>query len=364
MKTVHWLIVAALWNLVAIISIIRDSIYGYIKTATFSWSGTALLNFSHYWTWAILTPIVYRICSAFPITAGHRARNAVLLLAAGLIVSTMHSFGAYILEFSIRDLAGVLGDQTVWQVVASIDRLTIPGIFNSFITYVIIVALIHGYKFYKNLQDQKVLTAKLETSLAEMKLQTLKAQLHPHFLFNALNTVSALIRKDPRRADNVVTSLSELLRYSLTQTSAQKVDLEAEINFVKKYLEIQQVRFEDKLTTSFHVDESALKIGIPPLLLQPLVENAVKHGIEPSHLGGQISIKIAKNDGRLEIEVKDTGVGLSSGSSYTRTGIGLTNTRERLVNTYGDRFSFDITNNSPSGVCVSIVLPLQMNVIA
>jgi two-component system, LytTR family, sensor kinase len=358
----RWLITFSIWNIIAVINTTRDAIYRYIKNDEFTWFDTAYLSFSNCWAWALLTPVIYLISIHFSISQNRAIRNVPILIIAGVVISSIHSFGSYALEFTIRDLAGHLGGKTVLEVIASIDRLTIPGILNSFIIFSVIVALIHGYKFYDGLQREKIINYKLEINLAQLRLHSLKSQLHPHFLFNALNTISTLIKVDPQKADHVLISLSELLRYSFSQLNQEKIKLKEEIYFIKKYLEIQQVRFEDKLSIELLVDEQLMNAQIPPLLLQPLVENALKHGIEPSHKAGILKINISEKQNSLHIQIKDNGIGFKSEVKYKIPGVGLTNTKERLLQIYGDgRSSFSITNLTQGGVDVCISLPLELN---
>ena len=356
----RWLIIFGIWILIAVINTTRDSIYTFIRNDTRSWFDTAYLNFSNCGVWALLTPVIYWLSIRFSISRNTAIRNTLILIGSGIVISAIHSFGSYTVEFTIRDLAGQFKSMTVFEAVASINRLTIPGIINSFIIFSVIVALIHGYKFYNGLQQEKMINYKLETNLAQLKLHSLKSQLHPHFLFNTLNTISTLIRDNPKKADRVLISLSDLLRYSFSQISQEKVRLKEELFFIQKYLEIQQVRFEDRLKVKFNAGEHLLNTLIPPLLLQPLVENAIRHGIEPSHKMGLLHINITEKQKKLQIEITDNGIGLNPETEYLTQGVGITNTRERLLQTYGaGQFGFSITNLKQGGVYVCISLPLD-----
>jgi len=199
----------------------------------------------------------------------------------------------------------------------------------------------------------------LEAKLTQAQLESLKLQLHPHFLFNTLNTITALINTDPRAAERVVSELSDLLRLSLRTAPEPEVPLERELEVLEHYIGIQRVRFKDRLSVSFNVDPATRRALVPNLILQPLVENAIRHGIAPRAAPGRIEIVARRADGRLELRVTDDGVGCASAGA-PREGIGLGNARARLRSLYGGAHRFDATGRPEGGFTVAIDIPFRV----
>ena len=199
---------------------------------------------------------------------------------------------------------------------------------------------------------------RLEARLAEARLQSLKLQLHPHFLFNTLNTITALITVDPRAAERMVSGLSDLLRLSLRNVGEQEVPLARELEILEHYLQIQQIRFRDRLRVSLDIEPAARSALVPNLLLQPLVENAIRHGIAPRAAPGHIRIQAAVRDATLELDVVDDGVGDRSPGVRVE-GVGLGNTRVRLRSLYGARHRFEAGGGDGGGFAVRIAIPFR-----
>jgi LytS/YehU family sensor histidine kinase len=183
-------------------------------------------------------------------------------------------------------------------------------------------------------------------------------QLNPHFLFNTLHAISALVHKDVEAADRMIARLSDLLRYALESTDAQEVPLRQELGFLNRYLEIEQTRFGDRLTVRLDIAPETLDALVPNLVLQPLVENAIRHGIEPRAKPGRIDLRARRENGRLKLEVCDNGVGLPSGR-IPEEGVGLSNTRARLQQLYGEGHCFELGDAPGGGLMVSVELPFR-----
>jgi sensor histidine kinase YesM len=235
--------------------------------------------------------------------------------------------------------------------------------FNNFdwemMTYWAIVLLSHALRYHSEARDRALRESQLETHLVESQLQGLQRQLQPHFLFNTLNTISALMHRDVDAADNMIAKLSDLLRISLQNVGVQEVPLKQELDFLSKYLEIEQTRFRDRLTVVFDVHPDTLDALVPNLMLQPLVENSIKHGIGPKPTPGQIEIRSRRVGRLLELEVRDNGVGLSAArlTDFNR-GVGLANTRSRLQHLYGSSHRFEFRQPPTGGLSVLIAIPL------
>ena len=254
------------------------------------------------------------------------------------------------------------------------------------LAYGAVTGLVHSVNFYRRLRERERLALLLESNLAKARLNTLKAQLQPHFLFNSLNAIAALLRRDPRLAETTLVALSELLRLALSQSERQEAALREELEFVQRYLEIQQTRFGDKLRVEQDIEPLALDCMVPTLVMQPLVENAIRHGIEPAEKAGVVRVSASRKDGKLVLTVEDDGVGLASGNpnlggpknpaelypglppparsatpsvglAKTGKGIGLANLRERLQALYGDQQKLELTPGPTGGVIVRVEIP-------
>ena len=226
-------------------------------------------------------------------------------------------------------------------------------------TYSAIIGLSYALDYRRESQARALRAAQLETRLVEARLKTLQAELHPHFLFNTLHAISTLVHTNPESADRMISRLSDLLRLTFDGTGAPAVSLQEEIEFLQKYLEIEQIRFEDRLSVVYDVEPETLDAEVPRLILQPLVENAIKHGVSPRSGSGLIQISARVRDGALWVEVRDNGVGLSgTARSRLHSGIGLSNTRARLECLYGDAHRLEFSE-ADEGLAVRLQIPFK-----
>ncbi len=222
---------------------------------------------------------------------------------------------------------------------------------NNLFLFFLLVGLGHALTYARRVQER-------EEQLGRAELQHLKAQLHPHFLFNALNTVSAFVRTDPEMATQMIAKLSTLLRHALQRESTQEVTLKEEIAVLGAYVDIEQVRFDDRLRVIWQVESDTLYAQVPHLLMQPLVENAICHGIAPSSDIGTVKISAYRRNGTLHLCVLDDGVGRTTPTA-TGLGVGLTNTRNRLQQLYGRAQTLTVENVIPHGLRVDVSLPFR-----
>lgn len=238
------------------------------------------------------------------------------------------------------------------------------------LAYGAITGLVHSVYFHRRLRERERRTLVLESHLARARLNTLKAQLQPHFLFNSLNAITTLLRRDPRLAEATLVSLSELLRLALSQSERQETSLREELEFVQRYLEIQQTRFGDKLRVEQDFPPATWECRVPTLVLQPLVENALRHGIEPADKPGTVRLTASRVGDKLVLTVEDDGLGLPTMSpdlvpkfpnspANPGTGIGLSNLRDRLQTLYGDRQKLELSARPTGGVLVRVEIPWQ-----
>jgi LytS/YehU family sensor histidine kinase len=230
----------------------------------------------------------------------------------------------------------------------------------SILIYMGVVGIASAYRYYQKYRERELQASQLEARLAQSRLQVLKMQLHPHFLFNTLNAISELIYKDAESADRMLTDLSDLLRLSFENLEVQEIPLKQELEFLEKYLEIEQMRFHDRLAVNMSISPDALDASVPNMILQPLVENAIKHGIAPRSSGGRIDINAARSNGHLEIEVSDDGLGVPFGDlENLPEGVGLSNTRRRLRHLYGNNHRFGLKKLETGGLEVSLEIPFR-----
>jgi LytS/YehU family sensor histidine kinase len=237
-----------------------------------------------------------------------------------------------------------------------------PRIGWRFMVYFIILIACYAMESQKRIRREEQQTIELRVELANAQLQALKMQLHPHFLFNTLNSISELMHHDLRAADEMIIRLSDFLRLTLDPAVTQEVTLEKELEFLNHYLEIEQVRFKDRLSVDMNIDPKTMQARVPYLVLQPLVENAIRHGIAPHSSVGKLVIESSRNNGMLRLEITDNGPGLPQGTkpeSCFKKGLGLSNTRARLEKLYGTDFRLDLTSQETSGLTVTLELPFH-----
>jgi len=230
----------------------------------------------------------------------------------------------------------------------------------AFFIYWVIAGASHAFGYYKKFQERELQTSRLEAQLAKEQLQLLRNQLQPHFLFNTLHTLSSLIYEDVKAADKMIRQLSELLRKTLDHSDEQEITLNQEIEQLGYYLEIMKTRFQNRLFVEMRIPGEVKNAMIPNLILQPLVENAIKHGLEQSTEIGKINITAIKVDEKILIEIEDNGPGLNAKNNENQTqGIGLVNTRKRLDQLYGNGYKFELKNVESGGLKVILEIPFH-----
>jgi two-component sensor histidine kinase len=313
------------------------------------------LNLGYWYSWAVLAPGILWLSRRFPLDK-HRWRRSVLVHLAGVFVFTTAHVGMALATRMATSWA--IGESTAgWLIEA--QRMYFLNFDWEMMTYWAVVGLSHALGYHREARTRALRASQLETRLVEAQLQSLQRQLQPHFLFNTLNTISALMHRDVDAADTMIARLSDLLRISLQMVGVQEISLKEELDFLSKYLEIEQTRFRDRLTVVFDVRPDTFDALVPNLILQPLVENAIKHGIGPRPSPGVITIRSRRVGGLLELIVQDDGVGLSAArlSAFNR-GVGLSNTRSRLEHLYGPLHRFEFRQPAEGGLLVLIAIPL------
>jgi len=229
--------------------------------------------------------------------------------------------------------------------------------FTGVLTYWLVVGLYQSIHFYQAAMERQTIAAQLEMQLSHAELENLKSQLHPHFLFNSLHTIGVLMQEDVDAASHLLVSLGDLLRMALERRE-NEITLQSELEFVSKYLEIEQTRFHDRLKVHMDVPSDLLGVYVPSLALQPLVENAIKHGISADSAAGRLEIAAQRQNGRVCLCVRDDGPGPAP-VSRLRFGVGLTNVQSRLKQLYGDESSLELTRVDGRGCEAVITIPLH-----
>jgi two-component system, LytTR family, sensor kinase len=300
--------------------------------------------------WGVLTPAVLWLVSRRPIEAQTWKTTLPLHIAASLALTGLGVF----LEATI----GWLPHASGWDYPSALRHYFRQHTQISLLAYCVLDAAAHVWRMYDQARRRELHTAQLEARLAEARLSALRTQLQPHFLFNSLQAATTLIHADPEGAEEVLLALSELLRTSLQALQRQEVTLDEEIAFLKHYTSIQQRRFGDRLHFEYHLDSADGGYAVPSLALQPLVENAIRHGIGKHKEADTVSIGAYSRDDRLHLEVANLASTLEDEPERLfKRGVGLANTRARLEQLYGNQQSFEIRRSRPRGVVVSMTIP-------
>ncbi|HEV2912062.1 MAG TPA: histidine kinase [Pyrinomonadaceae bacterium] len=305
---------------------------------------------------ALLFPLVLRVARRFPFGRRVWLRRLPVHLATLLLFSVLHTT----LNWLSRDLVFRLCGLGPYDYGIMPIRYLMEFA-NDAIVYSLFVALIHLFDYYRESRDQEVRTALLEARLTQAQLQALRLQLQPHFLFNALNTISAVIYEDAGRADRMIARLSDLLRLALRNSTAQEVTLQEELEFLELYLELMRARFEERLVVKFEVEPETTSALVPQLILQPLVENSIRHAASPSSGTLSIDVSARRSNGALLLEVSDNGPGIRKEQQAIALGdgIGLSNTSERLNQLYGAEHRFSLGASSEGGLLVHVEVPFH-----
>jgi two-component system, LytTR family, sensor kinase len=340
-----WLLVVGGWTIVGLgyfgsqaLAAIRSAVpANWLKLFAFS-LGTA-------WIWAALTPGVLRLTRNATFAPGHRARS----VAAYAFTGAGFFFASGVLEWSLGVITR-MGGSRFWTTLLSECLET------RLLAYLAIITLGWSGRYFGLYRTRHLHASELEGRLARTHLQVLKMQLQPHFLFNTLNTVAELVHTDPDAADQMITRLGRLLRLSLDNAGHQVVPLRQETDFLRVYIEIEQVRFQDRLQIVWDLAPQTLEAAVPTLLWQPVVENAIRHGVSPLAGRGRVVIASRREGDDLVLEIRDNGKGLPPGG-VPREGVGLRNVRERVAQLYGPRARFTLIPALGGGTIATLRLP-------
>lgn len=313
---------------------------GYEREGFWGWA-----NPRDYWLMSGLQYVYYFFASIFIWFFGVRllrhkktlTQISVVVLLIPVVVYVVRETRYVFLDY--LDIGHLVGTGAVWD-------WYIPTLF-----MMIQFGCFFAYRYFRENQKKLKIEGELKTAALKSELSALKAQLNPHFLYNIFNTISASVPAENEKTRNMIAELSDLFRYQLKASQVEKVTLKEELNFVQKYLALEKERFQERLNIEINVDESIMNEMIPPMLLQPLVENSIKHGLASLVEGGTISITIQKKNNQLAFEIADTGVGVKDKKSVFEKGIGLTNTKLRLEKMY--QSTLELSDNLPQGLKIN-----------
>ncbi|HYH86689.1 MAG TPA: histidine kinase [Pyrinomonadaceae bacterium] len=343
----RWARLAFIWGVWTLVGLFFSSqiYFFFLRTdrpvsilSSLAWQMSAVYVF------ALSTPLVLWLARRFRIERALWRRSLVVHFLAGTAIAAAWAMCHIVIDSSFGSRIKFTPDNLARHVLVLLDK--------ELLVYWIIVVISHAVDYYQRYREG-------ELRASQAQLQALKMQLHPHFLFNALHSISALVHSDPEAADKMIARLGDFLRLTLETSAAQEVPLRQELEFLNCYLEIERIRFQDRLTTHIEVDPQVLDCSVPNLILQPVVENAIRHGVAPRSAPGHIEIRAERHGHLLRLQVRDNGAGLPANNSRRACvgGVGLSNTRARLSQLYGASHRFELANDPRGGAVATIEIP-------
>jgi sensor histidine kinase YesM len=319
-----------------------------------SWVIAGAPELVYWYVWAAYTPLVIGLAKQFPLTGRRFVPHIAIHTITSLMMAPLASVTEYFLSRGLLQSVFRITDPGVLRLLPTFSVSVLSMSVTGMLTYWLVVGLYH---FYQSAMERQTRAAQLETQLSHAELENLKSQLHPHFLFNSLHTIGILMQEDVDAASHLLVCLGDLLRMALERRE-NEITLQSELEFVGKYLEIEQTRFHDRLKVHMDVPPDLLEVYVPSLALQPLVENAIKHGISVDSAAGWLEIAAQRHNGRVSLCVRDDGPGPARGSSL-RFGVGLNNVQSRLKQLYGNDSSLELTRGDGRGCEAIITIPLR-----
>jgi two-component system, LytTR family, sensor kinase len=325
-----------------------------------SWRMTLLPSMASWWTWGLLTPLIISVDRRLPFTSRQMGRRIAVQLLLSPIFTTLY---IYLAPVVMAAMGGLAWTRLIRGLNVQLLVNSLRGMFLwSVLVYCLIVGVWQAHLYFQHYLSSELRMERLERSFSEARLNALRMQLDPHFLFNALNTISSQVERDPRLARQMIEHLGDLLRLSLEHKDRQEVLLMEELAFLDSYLAIQRIRFGDRLHIAMEIAPEVKYASVPCLMLQPLVENAIRHGLWPRASGGTVTVTAQTLDGKLEIRVADDGVGLPPAWNLQESaGLGLSVTRERISSLHPNGASrFSVRRRESGGTEAVIILPLRL----
>lgn len=327
----------AAWIIVGLVFTSQLHFFAARSGGKMTWLDSLVWEIPRWLLWAFFAPFVKRLARKYPVHKENAVKRITLHTFFGVGFSLVHLVLFVLIFHAIRIWMGDHGKLS--------DMLP----FAFALDFHVGVAVYWLLVLLRQSRDSEQRIARLHAELSQAQLQALKMQLHPHFLFNTLNSISSYLRKDVEIADEMIGRLGDFLRITLQNSGAQEIQLQQEINFLKQYLEIEQLRFQDRLHADFDIDPGTLNALVPNLILQPIVENAVRHGVSAKAGPGMIQVIAKRNNSKLQIMISDNGPGLPEQINH---GIGISSTRNRLEQMYGTQGIFHISNQDGRTIAI------------
>ena len=340
----------ALWSLPGLAALSFYYLNQTVTAAPLNWSFALVSTLPNWYIWALLMPVLVKIMRAKPLDGDNWVRVLLSVHVPVLLASMLIHSMANLLLFRATGIHDTMN-------VALYKVHFFSRVHGNIFTYAAILGLVTAYDYYRKFVSRETHAASLEVQLAQANLRALKMQIHPHFLFNTLHSIAALVRKSENKlAVNMLGQLGDFLRLALENKGQQEIPVEEEIDFLRRYLDIERVRFGDRLSVNIDIDPDVRSCFVPNLILQPIVENAIHHGIGPQTADGRISVTVQGDGDIVCMAVRDNGPGLKD-PERLRKGVGVANTQERLENLYGTNQEFSLRNADLGGLEVRICIP-------
>ncbi len=355
-RIINWGLIISAWTLVGLFFATQHYLFQVRRGApSASWSQSLLNTLPDWYLWALFFPCVFWLARRYRIDRHQFLPALAVHVPIGMLMALVHLVLATSVLLALESLRGK--PYHFHTLITYIEWNFLLWFHWNALTYMALVALCHALEYYHRFEERQRVAVTLEALVTQAQLQALKSQLRPHFLFNSLNAVAELVHEDPDAAEEMILSLSDLLRRSL-DVASQEVPLSEELDFVRAYLEIEQLRFQDRLRVDWRIEPRAQEMLVPNLILQPLVENAVRYG---THRGvGHIELSAVLRGDLLELEVRDHGPGFSDNGRKVRgNGLGLINAHQRLDRLYGPPSGLQVGNAPGGGAYVTVMLPAR-----
>ena len=354
-RSVQLAIIWAVWTLIGVLFSIQVYFATIYSERPVAWSRSLFSQLLDTSLMALVTPLIFWLARRYPVEQSNWLRHVFIHIAAATLLIMFISSAYHIIYYQAL-ISEIKSPYSPFKTI----QFIVFNFSSNLTVYCLIVLISHAYSYYKRYREGELKASQLETRLTLAQLQALKMQLHPHFLFNTLHSISALVHKDAEAADKMIARLGDFLRLTLENSGTQEVTLQQELEFLQCYLEIERLRFPDRLTTHIKIGPQTLDAAVPNLILQPIVENAIKYGIAPRSAPGRIEITAERKHSSVRIQVRDNGPGLSVNPSADypfKDGLGLANTRARLKQLYGTAHRFELVNDPAGGLIVTLEIP-------
>ena len=356
-RWVRLALIWGIWTFIGIVFTLQGYFTSYRSERPIALTDSLYLQMTWSYLWALATPLVLWAAARLPIERNNWLRSSLLHVPIGIVLSVILTALGHVLNWLYW--GWMMGKPFSFE---RMSRFVVANFSEGIGIYLLIALTSYAFNYYRRFREGQLRTFQLEAQLSQAQLQALKMQLHPHFLFNTLHSISALLNQDTEAARKMITRLGDFLRLTLENSGSQEVTLQQEMEFLSCYLEIERIRFRNRLVTHMDVAPQALEAKVPNLILQPIVENAIRHGIAPRSTPGLIEIEAKHQNGTLRIQVRDNGPGLPKHRTTEilfKKGLGLSNTETRLERLYGAAHLFDLSNNPDGGLTVTLEIPFH-----